>query len=250
MPLTFPSHLAAVLPLALWRPRWFDGVALASGAVAPDVAYLTTGTRFQITGTHTVAGLLWWCLPVALGYAWLVRRCAGLVIPYLPGLGRFRWPAHAISRAGPHRWWITAGSALLGAASHVAWDRATHTDGWLRALGIDWYASTGLHWWTVSDLTSTVVGGVVAVDLMRRLARRARVVDEPAPPVRPAVFRRVAGLTVVAGAALLPFLPAARLTGATGVRLLHVVALAVLLGALAATAEPRRASAGLDWEQR
>lgn len=57
MPLTFPSHLAPVLPLKLWRPHWFDGVALATGAVAPDVGYLFTGTRFDLgLRTHTLAG--------------------------------------------------------------------------------------------------------------------------------------------------------------------------------------------------
>ena len=44
MPATFPSHAAAVLPLKLWRPRWFDGVALVVGSMAPD--------------THSAAGLL------------------------------------------------------------------------------------------------------------------------------------------------------------------------------------------------
>ncbi|MGK5741605.1 DUF4184 family protein [Micromonospora sp. URMC 103] len=249
MPLTFPSHLAAVLPLKLWRPRWFDGVALATGAVAPDVAYLTTGTRLQITGTHTAAGLLWWCLPVALAYAWVVRRCAGAVVPYLPGLRDLRWP-RSVQSARPHRWWITVGSALLGAASHVAWDRVTHTDGWLRALGVDWYARTGLHWWTVSDLASTLVGGVLAVDLMRRLARRHRLAEDPTPPARPAVFRWVAGVTVVAGTALLPFLPEARLPGPTGVRLLHLVALALLFGAFVALRSERGRRAAFDSKQR
>jgi hypothetical protein len=36
MPLTFPSHAAAVVPLKLWRRRWFDGVALVIGSAAPN----------------------------------------------------------------------------------------------------------------------------------------------------------------------------------------------------------------------
>ncbi|MGS2615364.1 DUF4184 family protein [Micromonospora sp. LZ34] len=229
MPLTFPSHLAAVLPLKLWRPRWFDGVALATGAVSPDVAYLSMGTRFEVAGTHTVAGLLWWCLPVALGYAWVVRRGAAVVAPRLPA--RFR-PAHAVP--GPHPWWITMSSALLGAATHLGWDYLTHTDGWLRALGVDWYARTGVHWWTVADLTSTLLGGVVAIDLARRLVRHGRVGVLPSPAARPAVFRTVAVSTALGGVALLPVLPAAGQPAATGVRLLHVLALALLAGGVAA----------------
>ena len=38
MPATVPSHQGVVLPLKLWRPQWFDGVALAVGAASPDVA--------------------------------------------------------------------------------------------------------------------------------------------------------------------------------------------------------------------
>ena len=39
MPLTFPAHQAVVVPLKLWRPRWFDGVALVVGAGSPDLLY-------------------------------------------------------------------------------------------------------------------------------------------------------------------------------------------------------------------
>ncbi|WP_309234012.1 DUF4184 family protein [Micromonospora sp. ATA51] len=88
MPLTFPSHLAPVLPLKLWRPHWFDGVALATGAVSPDVAYLFTGTRYDLgLRTHTLGGLLWWCLPVALGYTWIVRRTIAGIAVHLPASG-------------------------------------------------------------------------------------------------------------------------------------------------------------------
>jgi hypothetical protein len=231
VPLTFPSHLAPVLPLKLWRPRWFDGVALCTGAVAPDVAYLAMGTRLELPDTHAPDALLWWCLPVALGYAWIVRRSIAPIAEQLPGdrrayggLGRVR-----------HRWWITVSSALIGAATHIGWDFLTHTDGWLRGLfGVDWYAATGVHWWTVSDLASTVVGGIVAVVLGVRVGRRIDVPDDagpPAPPVRPRVFRVVAAVILAAGCAALPFLPAATSPAATGVRLLHLGAVALLLAA-------------------
>ncbi|WP_243420880.1 DUF4184 family protein [Micromonospora globispora] len=146
MPLTFPSHLAPVLPLKLWRPRWFDGVALATGAVAPDVGYLFAGTRLDPgSDTHTLAGLLWWCLPVALGYAWLVRRTVAGIAVHLPGEQVFGWRRYAALRGVRHPWRITVCSALLGATSHLGWDWLTHTDRWLRLFGIqDFYAaSTG-----------------------------------------------------------------------------------------------------------
>lgn len=239
--MTFPSHLAPVLPLKLWRPRWFDGVALCIGAVAPDVAYLAMGTRVELPDTHTPAALLWWCLPAALGYAWLVRRSIAPIAAQLPG-GLRAYGGIARVR---HRWWITVTSALIGAATHIiGWDFLTHTDGWLHGLfGVDFYAATGVHWWTVSDLASTLVGGVVAVALGVRIGRRADFRDDAgpvAPPVRPRVFWAVAAATLAAGCAVLPLLPAATFLAATGVRLLHLGAAALLLAAAVVAVAPGR----------
>ncbi|MEW2384738.1 DUF4184 family protein [Micromonospora sp. NPDC047707] len=251
MPLTFPSHPAAVLPLKLWRPRWFDGVALVTGAVSPDVAYLFTGTAWDLPRTHTAAGLLWWCLPVALAYAWVVRRAVAVVAPHLPAGSRFRWTDYTALTAVRHPWWITAGSALLGAISHVVWDRVTHTN-WLGALGVDWYGATGVHWWTVSDPASTLLGAVVTVGVARRVAdRRDMLTEAPsAVPARRAVFVAVAGVVLAAGVAVVPLLPAAEHIAPTGVRLLHALACALLAGGVAATVTGRARSGRLDRKQR
>ncbi|MEV4483303.1 DUF4184 family protein [Micromonospora coxensis] len=236
MPLTFPSHLAPVLPLKLWRPHWFDGVALATGAVAPDVAYLFSGTRFdQGMRTHTLGGLLWWCLPVALAYAWIVRRVVAGVAVHLPARRAFAWPDYAALGTVRHPWQVTVCSVLIGAFSHVAWDRVTHTERWLRLVGVrDFHAATGVHWWTVSDLVSTAVGAVVVLVLALRAARRGQIFDgvrPPAPPARPAAFWGAALVVTGVGTAVLPVLPAAAAPGPAGVRLLHLAALASIVGA-------------------
>jgi hypothetical protein len=246
VPLTFPSHLAPVLPLKLWRPHWFDGVALATGAVSPDVAYLFTGTRYDLgLRTHTLGGLLWWCLPVALGYAWIVRRTIAGIAVHLPGQRAFAWRDHAALAGVRHPWQVTVCSALIGAASHVAWDRVTHTERWLRALGVDWHALTGMYWWFFADLVSTVVGAVVVVALALRAASRHEIFDgvrPPAPPARPAVFWGVALIVTAVGAAVLPALPYPTMPAPGGVRLLHLGALALIAGAMAAgRSEARRA---------
>ncbi|MBM0239180.1 DUF4184 family protein [Micromonospora sp. ATA32] len=242
MPLTFPSHLAPVLPLKLWRPRWFDGVALTVGAVSPDVAYLAAGSRFDLgMRTHTGAGLFWWCLPVTLVYTWVVRRSIAGIAVHLPADRVFAWRDYAALGGVRHPWWITIGSALLGAASHVGWDRLTHTDGWLRALGVDWYAATGDPWWTVADPVSTTVGAAVVLGLALRLGQRREIFDgepPPAPQARPRVFWTAAALVVAVGAPVLPALPAATALTPTGVRLLHLGALALIVGGLAVTATP------------
>lgn len=129
-----------MLPLKLWRPRWFDGVALAAGAVAPDVAYLALDADGRLfADTHAWPAQLWWCLPVALAYTWAVRRTIATVAVHLPAGRRLTWRAYADLAHHRHRWPITAGSCLLGAASHVAWDHLTHTDGWIHTVfGVRW----------------------------------------------------------------------------------------------------------------
>ncbi|MEU5724874.1 DUF4184 family protein [Micromonospora sp. NPDC047738] len=239
MPLTFPSHLAPVLPLKLWRPRWFDGVALATGAVAPDVGYLFTGTRFELgQRTHTLGGLLWWCLPVALAYAWIVRRVIAGIAVHLPGERLFAWRDYAALGGVRHPWQVTVCSALIGAFSHVGWDRMTHSDRWPRLLGIaDFHALTGLYWWQFSDVLGTAAGAVVVVALAVRAARRQEIFDgvrPPAPPARPGRFWAVALPVAALGALLLPGLPAAAVPAPAGVRLLHLGALALIAGAAAA----------------
>lgn len=239
MPLTFPSHLAPVLPLKLWRPRWFDGVALSTGAVAPDVGYLFTGTVLAPDlRTHTLGGLLWWCLPVALAYAWIVRRVIAGIAVHLPGQRLFGWPDHAALAGVRHPWQVTVCSALIGAFSHVAWDRVTHSDRWPRLLGIaDFHALTGLYWWQLSDVTGTLGGGLLVAALAVRAARRHEIfegVPPPGPPARPGVFWAVALAVTGLGALLLPGLPAATVPAPAGVRLLHLAAVALIAGAAAA----------------
>src|SRR3954464_368087 len=109
MPATFPSHAAAVLPLKLWRPGWFDGVALVVGSAAPDLAYPLVGL-VSLPGTHTLTGLFWFCLPVGLVSTWLIRRSAPLVAAHLPRLGSFALRDYGVLGAVRHRWWVTVGS--------------------------------------------------------------------------------------------------------------------------------------------
>lgn len=241
MPLTFPSHLAPVLPLKLWRPTWFDGVALVSGTVAPDAAYLAAaGSGGHPFGdTHAWSALLWWCLPVALCYTWLVRRFVAVVAVNLPDSRHFAWRRYRALADHRHPWWITATSALLGAATHLGWDRLTHTDHWLTvAFGIKWSEVTDIPWWTVSDLTSTVVGAVAVIVMAGRVARHPTLLQHRQPAVlsQPADSRSfwpVVAVVTVVGIIVLPFLPAAGLLAPTIIRLLHLAALALLIGGLA-----------------
>ncbi|MEU8007289.1 DUF4184 family protein [Catellatospora sp. NPDC049111] len=229
MPLTFPSHAALPLPLKLWRPRWFDGVALTVGAASPDLAYALDGSGLPVFPlSHQWPGLFLFCLPVTLAGALLVRRAAPVVAAHLPSrpavlalrdygvLGATR-PALAVS----------AVSALLAAASHLLWDRVTEPA-------------------PVLDLASTAGGAIAALALAvhvgRRRLLRAWHGAPPARPVRPALFWTVAAMVTAAAAALSSQLPGAFLLHTTGARLLLGLALGLAAAAAATKLRPRAAA--------
>jgi hypothetical protein len=236
MPATFPSHAAAVLPLKLWCPSRFDGVALAVGSMAPDLLYALVGFG-SWPETHTVAGLFWWGLPVTVVLSWGVRWAAPVIAAHLPP-----WPAQLALRdygvlgSVRHPFRVTVLSALLGAASHVVWDGFTHDPaghGWAVAL------LPGLRdWYVLAQYLSTVVGGLVALALAVHIGRRRLLVawHGPAPDVArtPGTF----WVSVVIGCALYPatwsILPARWSAHVQGVRMLWAVGIGLLLGTLAA----------------
>jgi Domain of unknown function (DUF4184) len=225
VPLTFPTHPAAVLPLKLWRPRWFDGAALVTGSMAPDLAYLFDGSGLPVWPfSHEWAGLLGWCLPIALAGTWVLRRAAPVIAVHLPSGGPLALRDYGSLRAARHRWWITAYSALLGAASHLALDRfevrVPRAEYAMHALG-----AVGLL--------------AIAVHVGRHRLLRRWYGDPPPGRRRPGRFWSVAGIVALPAAAVTPFLPAAFLPHTTGVRLLCAVG-AGLLAASAVVAAGSR----------
>jgi hypothetical protein len=219
VPSTFPTHPVAVLPLKIWRPRWFDGVALVLGSMAPDAAYVLDGSGLPVWPfSHEPLGLLGWCLPLTLVGARLVRWAAPAVAAHLPAGGPFALRDYgAIVNAG-HRWWVTVTSALVGAASHIVLDEVEQ--------GV-----------TAAEFVFHVVGVVAILVVGLHLGRRrlVRRWHGPAPAVRrrPALFWTVAGAVALPAAAVTPFLPAAFLPHTTGARLLTAVAAGLLAAAAA-----------------
>jgi hypothetical protein len=138
MPVTFFAHQAPVLPVARRWPGSTDGVALVIGSMAPDLAYVLNGSRFEI-GAHGFPWLLTFCVPVTIGVAWIVVRVLAPVVPaHLPQLGDFRLQDYR--GLATHRFGIvrTPVCAFIGALSHVALDQLTHGWGWF-ARNVDWY---------------------------------------------------------------------------------------------------------------
>jgi hypothetical protein len=210
VPLTFPSHQAVVLPLKLWRPRWFDGVALCAGAAAPDVSYGLDGFGITIR-SHEPIAVVWWGLPVALLLAWLLRLAAPTVAAHLPDAGGLHLRDYAALRRNPHPWWITVTSALVGAASHLLADVLELTGG------------------RYTELTMSLALIVAAYAAARRIGRdRLLIRWNGTPAYRPRRMVTYWGTAVVVTAALLmtvPLLPGAPIRAVWGVRVIEAVAL-------------------------
>ena len=242
MPATFPAHPAAILPLKLAYPRRLDGVALVLGAAAPDLPYVVEGFGFTVRG-HSWHGLFWFCLPATLILAALVRRAAPHVAAHLPNGGVLALRDYGGLAATRYPLRVSALCALLGAATHVAWDSVTHPyilvghpfigeDTYLTAMHAT--AIAGLPWWRVIHLASEVAGAVIVGACLVHIGRhRLPVAWHGTPPVvprRPVVF---AATAAIAGSALLAIVLVLPGNGigpyVIGFRLLAAAALTMLL---------------------
>jgi hypothetical protein len=238
MPLTLPTHPLAVLPLKLWRPRWFDGVALTLGAIAPDVPFALDGYGIPLRG-HAWHAPLWWAVPFVLVTAPLVRWAAAPVATHLPDAGPLALRDYGALRTVRHRWWVTAASAVLGAASHIAWDAVTHRyvdGGAIQVTPLHGASPTGDSWWYVILYASDSAGFGVFVALLlhsgqSRLVRRWHG-PPPAGPRRPLLFWTVFAAVVTAGIATLPLHPVSSFPS-DAVRLMLAVGLGLFTGAAA-----------------
>ena len=230
MPLTLPTHPIAVVPLKLWRPRWFDGVALTLGAMAPDVAYATYGSGVDLR-THNLPALLWWALPVTLVLAKVVRWAAPMVAAHLPGGGLLRLGDYGVLGAVRHPWHVTVTSAVLGAFSHIAWDGLTHP-GYVSSLRRE--AWPGMPWWGLLSDASNVAGFVLGTVLIVRLGRAGLLRSwHGSPPLvarRPIAFWSTVAVVLVSGLTLVLVHPVDWMAG-QAIRAMLVAGLALLCGA-------------------
>ena len=240
MPLTFPSHALAVLPLKIRWPRHVDGVAVVVGSAVPDASYPVAGF-FSMPETHALPALLWWCLPIGIAGTAAIRWGAPQIAAHLPRLGGFDLPAYGVLGAVRYRWYVTGYSILIGALTHIFWDGFTHDPAGGHGWGVAVFpvllrpGPLGRPWWYLLQQTSTACGAVLAICLFYYIGRRGllRTWHGEPPPVhrRPQRFWLSAGLVAVVTLALIPLMPLAFQPFVLGVRLLYVVALSLLAGA-------------------
>jgi Domain of unknown function (DUF4184) len=141
MPFT-PAHAAIVLPFI--RKKHFSATALIVGSVSPDFEYFLTATRGGEQG-HTVLGLFYFDLPVALFFAYVFHQFVKQsLIGNLPEFLQRRFSKTLqfdFKKYFNERPGVVIYSALLGAASHVFWDSFTHNSSFI-VRNLDIYRSS------------------------------------------------------------------------------------------------------------
>lgn len=212
MPFTL-SHAAAVLPAIRRNGTGRLGLfpsALVAGSFAPDVTYfadtLLPGAMEFGDFTHTFLGVVTVNVLIA---AVLVAVWAALREPLVALVPvRVRGRVHAFVRGrrwtretfGPPAWLWFAGSAALGAATHVVWDAFTHHSRWGTELlpflnrSVGGFPLYQFAQYGSSALALVVLGWFVGTGLRRTVAA-------PVPEALPALGRgeRLGALALLAG---------------------------------------------------
>ncbi len=135
MPATLLSHQAIVLPLKLRWPRWFSGLGLCLGSMAPDLEFVGRMTD-DWRVSHTFAAQVYFTVPLCLGLAWLLTAVVfPAVLPFVADHPRLR--LRDLAALEPPRSWREWGrlacSSWIGGCSHLLLDGITHGQhsGWL-----------------------------------------------------------------------------------------------------------------------
>jgi Domain of unknown function (DUF4184) len=248
MPLTFPSHAAAVVPLKLWQPRHLDGVALVVGSAAPDFAYAVA--PYAEVRAHVWWALIWFCVPVTFAASALIRWVAAEVATCLPGY----WRDYALLGSVRRPWYVTAACAWFAAVTHRVWDMFTHASidqGQVRFAWLSDVAFHGQPWWRLLHYGSTVLGAVGVAFAIHHVGRHhllrawhPEATFRETPVHRPRFWIMCVTAWVV-GVAPQPFLAGRLETQILFVRLLAVFALGLAAAALIEKALAATAASGL-----
>ncbi len=219
MPFTL-AHPAAALPLKRFLGRRGVPAALVIGSLVPDLPYfLPLSEHASRTFAHRPLALLWFCLPAGCAL-WLLfeavlRQPLTALLPTalrrrLPEAGGFAWREVA--------WPSVALSALLGAATHLAWDSLTKEQSpvleVVPALRVGLFPVGGdtLHLYRLLQHASTVAGIALLALWTARWWRRTPA--RPALPVERGSSAPWAALALVLGAAAWAALEAAPVVAA------------------------------------
>jgi hypothetical protein len=169
MPFT-PAHSAIILPFI--RSMYFSATGLIAGSMSPDFEYFFKMSVNSVH-SHTVAGLLYFDLPVtiliSLVFHLVVKKNLIYNLPlFLQKKFQALLEVDFIKYIREHAW-IFVLSALLGAASHIFWDSFTHNNSFF-VRTLPFYEGTHVPWegvkyplWYALQHISTAVGLTIVV---------------------------------------------------------------------------------------
>jgi hypothetical protein len=165
MPFTF-AHPAAAVPLLRPLKRYGVLSALVIGSFAPDLGYFLPFTVARVD-THSLSGLIWFCLPVsALSYILFHRFMKEPLLDFFPAIGSRLWgikqPDSSVTR-----WLAILISFLCGSMTHLIWDAFTHERGlFVRTIPVlharlFWVGRYPVYGFNLLQHLSTIVGLVL-----------------------------------------------------------------------------------------
>jgi membrane-bound metal-dependent hydrolase YbcI (DUF457 family) len=160
--------------LKAWRPRWFSGLGLVLGSLAPDLEFIVPVSKEMYVG-HTILGQLVFTVPVAL---LLYLLSTDVVFPWIVSyLPRAWWDLTALKSPRGMAWAGVAFSAFAGGLTHIFLDGFTHNlpeGGWALAFlpWLGWGVPTPFGAVAFHDLLqviATVLLGVMALRMWGRI---------------------------------------------------------------------------------
>jgi hypothetical protein len=168
MPFTF-SHPALVLPLIKARLK-LSATALIIGSMIPDFEYfirMTDITKYS----HTLTGIFWFDIPLALFVCFIYHLVVrNSLFDNLPSFLRERFSIYKRfdwSGYFQKNWAIVIVSIIIGAASHILWDKVTHnTMFYVKQADLSTMAKIGrinLAGYKFLQWASTIAGGLVVI---------------------------------------------------------------------------------------
>jgi hypothetical protein len=201
------AHPVAAVPLAR-KP--FVMSALVVGAVAPDFEYALRLAPVS-TVSHTLVGLLVFCVPTGLLVLWLWHALLKQALVEMLPDSHYRRPAPLCTPFHFFplpRFLLVLLSIFIGSCTHVAWDSFTHSSGWLvqrfsllSVPLIDTQYAT-LRLYKILQHSSTLLGTLALACLYLRRFRRCQGRSGNASPSLTAPVRAGILVSMLLGAAL------------------------------------------------
>lgn len=191
------AHPAAALLFGRHLPL----AALVAGTMAPDVVYYLPLS--PPVSTHATAALPGWDLLFGFTLLAIFRLTVNPLLALAPPGLRRRIPAFDSGFRSPAEWVTAAVAIVVGAATHLAWDAFTQTDGmavrhwaWLRVGVVEPHKLYNVIGY-LSSIGGMVLVGVVAV-LWYRRAPVIRTVD-PSPTWRSLALPTIVVFAIIGG---------------------------------------------------